>query len=103
MAQPRHRRATAATRGFGLALVALLSVAQTTLAPKSRVVDAITAALRARDFAEAAERSASALRQNPNDPQLWTLNGMSLASMGKRAEALQSFQRARGGGRLARD
>jgi hypothetical protein len=40
---------------------------------------------------------------NDNDPQLWTLNGMSLASMGKRAEALQSFQRARGGGRLARD
>jgi tetratricopeptide (TPR) repeat protein len=57
-------------------------------------VDAIRAALRARDFEHAVERSRSALRQAPNDPQLWTLQGIALASMGKRSEALQSFQRA---------
>jgi tetratricopeptide (TPR) repeat protein len=57
-------------------------------------VDAIRAALRARDFDQAVEHSRSALRNAPHDPQLWTLQGMALASMGKRAEALQSFQRA---------
>jgi len=57
-------------------------------------VDAIRASLRARDFEQAVERSRSALQHAPNDPQLWTLQGMALASMGKRAEALQSFQHA---------
>ncbi len=57
-------------------------------------VDAIVAALRARDFDRVVERSRAALQQSPNDPQLWTLQGMALASMGKRSEALQAFQRA---------
>lgn len=57
-------------------------------------VDAITAALRARDFEQAVEHSRSALRKAPNDPQLWTLQGIAFASMGKPSEALQSFQRA---------
>src|SRR3954447_14939258 len=57
-------------------------------------LEAIRAALRARDFEQAVERSRSALRQAPNDPQLWTLQAMALASMGKPAEALQSFQHA---------
>ena len=57
-------------------------------------VDAIRAALRTRDFERAIERSRSALRQAPNDPRLWTLQGIALASMGKRGEALQSFQQA---------
>jgi tetratricopeptide (TPR) repeat protein len=60
----------------------------------SEQVDAITAALRAKNFQQAVERSRSALQQTPNDPQLWTLQGMALGSLGKRAEALQSFQRA---------
>jgi tetratricopeptide (TPR) repeat protein len=57
-------------------------------------VDAIRAAMRARSYEEAVERSRSALRQAPNDPLLWTLQGMALASMGKRPDASQSFQRA---------
>ncbi len=72
---------------FGLAAAA--SAAQTTGA-----VDAITAALRDRDFATAVERSRQALKQAPKDPQLWTLNGLALARMGKRDEAIQSFQHA---------
>jgi len=62
--------------------------------PATGQADAITTALRAGHFEEAVERSRSALQRTPNDPQLWTLQGMALASMGKRPEALQSFQRA---------
>jgi tetratricopeptide (TPR) repeat protein len=89
---------------FGLAVVWLLSFG---LAASAQTVDsggpgtmpaaaveAITAALRAGNFAEAAERSRVALQKAPNDPRLWTLNGMALAGAGKHAAALQSFQRA---------
>jgi tetratricopeptide (TPR) repeat protein len=77
---------------FRLALALLLAIAQSAAAQTA--VDAITAALRARDFAQAVERSQAALREAPKDPRLWTLNGLALAGAGKRAEALRSFQRA---------
>ena len=71
------------TRHVAIVLSAVLSVG---LSGDNGIdqVDAITAALRARDFEQAVERSRSALRKAPNDPQLWTLQGMALASMGKR-------------------
>jgi len=81
------------TRHVAIVLSAVLSVG---LSGGNGIdqVDAITAALRARDFEQAVEHSRSALRKAPNDPQLWTLQGIAFASMGKRSEALQSFQRA---------
>ncbi len=81
------------TRHVAIVLSAVLSVG---LSGDTGIdqVDAITAALRARDFEQAVEHSRSALRKAPNDPQLWTLQGIAFASMGKRSEALQSFQRA---------
>jgi tetratricopeptide (TPR) repeat protein len=79
---------------LGLAIVLLAATGQIAFAQKTATIDAITAALRAKDFPQAVERSRSALQKLPNDPQLWTLNGMALAGMGKRTEALQSFQRA---------
>jgi tetratricopeptide (TPR) repeat protein len=80
-------------RRFGVALSLLVSLG---LGGDQRIgqVDAIRAALRARKFEAAVERSRSALEQSPNDPQLWTLQGMALAGMSKRIDALQSFQRA---------
>jgi tetratricopeptide (TPR) repeat protein len=60
----------------------------------AEAADAVTAALRARDFAQAVTRSQAALQQTPGDRQLWTLNGLALAGLGKRAEALRSFGRA---------
>jgi Flp pilus assembly protein TadD len=45
-------------------------------------VEAIRAALRARNFAEAVERSRAAMRPTPNDPQVWTLNGLALVGIG---------------------
>jgi Flp pilus assembly protein TadD len=44
-------------------------------AQTSGAIEAITAAVRARNFAEAAERSRVELLKAPNDAQLWTLNG----------------------------
>ena len=90
--------------GLTLAVVVALSPAasaQTRPAPTkpapsqpAAAADGVAAALRARDFAQAAERSQAALKQAPRDPRLWTLNGLALAGLGKRAEALRSFQRA---------
>jgi tetratricopeptide (TPR) repeat protein len=57
-------------------------------------IETVLAALRARDFRTAVERSRSALRTDPKNAQLWTLQGVALASMGKNAEALDAFGRA---------
>jgi tetratricopeptide (TPR) repeat protein len=54
----------------------------------------ISAALRARNFAQAVDLSRAALDRTPNDPQLWTLQGIALASLGNSKDALVSFQRA---------
>jgi tetratricopeptide (TPR) repeat protein len=56
--------------------------------------EAIMAALRARDFDTAVQRSREAVRTAPNDPQLWTLHGIALANQGNRTEALEAFERA---------
>jgi Flp pilus assembly protein TadD len=78
---------------LGVALSALISLGLAVVGAAEQG-DAIRAALRARDFEAAFERSRSALQRTPDDPQLWTLQGMALTGLGKRAEALQSFQRA---------
>ena len=85
-----------ALKRLGLVLVWVLSVNLVAWAQTKTGggVEAISAALRARNFAEAAARSRDALKQTPNDPQLWTLNGLALVGVGQRTEALQSFQHA---------
>ena len=74
-------------------VVALTSsaAAQTTSADAAA---STAAALRARDFAQAVEQSAVALKRAPGDPRLWTMNGLAQAGLGKRDEALRAFQRA---------
>src|SRR6266436_1134128 len=62
-------------------------------APQARI-DPITAALRANQFETAAELSRAALKEFPNDPQLWALQGIAFASQGKGPEALAAFQQA---------
>ena len=61
------RLSTATVTRLGLAIVLLAATSQTAFAQKSAAVEAITTALRARDFAEAAERSRAALQKAPND------------------------------------
>jgi tetratricopeptide (TPR) repeat protein len=57
-------------------------------------VQAIQAALRARDFTQALELANSALKQSPRDAKLWMLQGVSEAGLGKNKEALISFHKA---------
>src|SRR6267378_7608416 len=57
-------------------------------------VESISSALRAREFDKAVELSRSALRESPNNSQLWTLQGIALASKGDSKEALAAFQQA---------
>jgi tetratricopeptide (TPR) repeat protein len=54
----------------------------------------ITSALQARDYDRAVELSHSALQKSPNNPQLWTLEGIALISKGDSNNALIAFQRA---------
>src|SRR2546429_109345 len=56
--------------------------------------DTISSALRAREFEKAVELSRSALRESPNNAQLWTLQGIAFASKGDSKEALAAFQQA---------
>ena len=62
-------------------------------APKDQI-EPITSALRAKDFETAQRLSQSALQQFPNDAQLWTFQGIALASKGDSKKALAAFQQA---------
>ena len=57
-------------------------------------IEAITAALRAKDYDKAVELSRAALEASPDSAQLWTLQGIALVSEGKGKEALGAFQHA---------
>jgi tetratricopeptide (TPR) repeat protein len=61
---------------------------------QSAQVEAITSALRAREFDRAVRLSRSALQKFPNDAQLWTLQGVALAGEGDPKKALAAFQQA---------
>lgn len=61
--------------------------------PKS-AVDAVTSALRNKEFGKAGELSKQALKQFPNDAQLWTLQGIALDNQGESKNALVAFQHA---------
>src|SRR5262249_52597000 len=78
------------SRLFVLLLGTSLAMAQ---APASQI-DAITSALRAREFDKAVQLSRTALRAQPNDAQLWALQGVALASQGDAPKALAAFQQA---------
>jgi tetratricopeptide (TPR) repeat protein len=60
--------------------------------PPSTIAQPISAALRARDFDKAVELSRAALQREPNNPQLWTLQGIAFASKGDSKQALAAFQ-----------
>ncbi len=57
---------------------------------------AISAALHARNYSAALALLAPALRQSPNDAQLWTFAGLAYSGQGQKTEALQSFKKALG-------
>lgn len=57
-------------------------------------VESIRSALRQQEFAKAVELSRAALQQSPDNAQLWTLQGVALASTGDNKEALNAFRHA---------
>lgn len=67
-----------------------LAAAQTGSPP----VDEITAALRAKEYGKAAQLLQVPLRRWPQDPRLWTLQGMALTGVQRKSEALASFRHA---------
>jgi tetratricopeptide (TPR) repeat protein len=66
---------------------------RTSKAPQARI-DAVELALRSNQFDNAIELSRTTLKEFPNDPQLWSLQGVALASSGKGSEARAAFQQA---------
>jgi tetratricopeptide (TPR) repeat protein len=56
--------------------------------------DAISSALRARDYDRAVELTRDALKASPNDARIWTLQGIALSRKGDHAGALASYRRA---------
>jgi tetratricopeptide (TPR) repeat protein len=54
----------------------------------------VSAALRAGNFDQAIQLSKTALQHSPNNPQLWTLQGIAYASKGDSKNALPAFQHA---------
>ena len=77
---------------FSVVLLFCLSrvVAQTRESP----LESIRSALRAKDFDKAIELSRAALQNTPNNAQLWTLEGIALASKGESKSALSAFTQA---------
>lgn len=55
---------------------------------------AITGALRSGNYLAARKMAASALKQNPEDPRLWTLQGLALSHLADLAGAIESFRHA---------
>ena len=78
----------------GLVIVVLachsLALSQT----QDNQIESISSALRIRDFDRALELSRAALQASPNNPQLWTLQGIAFAGKGESKDALTAFQRA---------
>src|SRR4051794_14248260 len=56
--------------------------------------DAISSALRARDYDRALDLARDALKASPKDAQIWTLQGIALSRKGDHRGALASYRRA---------
>jgi len=80
-------------QGVCLAAVIAASVSVAAAATKEQI-EAISAALRARDFDSAVALARSALKASPDDAQLWTLEGIALSRKGDSRNALSSFEHA---------
>ncbi len=54
----------------------------------------ISAALRAKDYAQALQLTHAQLQQSPRDAKIWTLQGLALAGLGKDHDALSAYDKA---------
>jgi tetratricopeptide (TPR) repeat protein len=81
-------------RLLGLAIILIASPSLAFSQTTESSIEPITAAMRARDYDKAVELSRVALARFPDSAQLWTLQGIALASEGDNKDALPAFQRA---------
>jgi tetratricopeptide (TPR) repeat protein len=77
-----------------LLLIALCGLKISAQPSRENRTAAIVFALRARDYAAALDLLRPALRQSPNNAQLWTFEGLAYSGQGLKPEALASFQKA---------
>jgi tetratricopeptide (TPR) repeat protein len=79
---------------LGLVFVLIASPSPAFSQTTGTSIEPITAAMRARDYDKAVELTRAALAGSPDNAQLWTLQGIALASKGDNKDALPAFQRA---------
>ena len=78
----------------GLPVVLLFCVSSILGQTRESPLESIRSALRAKDFDNAIKLSRAALQASPSNPQLWTLEGIALASKGDSKAALSAFTQA---------
>jgi tetratricopeptide (TPR) repeat protein len=71
-------------------LVCLCAFAQ----DQERQIEAIASALQGSEFSRAVEMTRAALKESPNNAQLWAMQGAGYAGEGNKAEALTSYRAA---------
>jgi len=81
-------------RKLALAIFLLVGPAPAYSQTPEGQIEPITQALRARDYDKAVELSRAAIAAEPENAQLWTLQGIALVSKGDSKEALAAFQQA---------
>jgi tetratricopeptide (TPR) repeat protein len=79
---------------YGLGILLLVWVCATYARAQEGQIGAITSALRANEFAKAAELTRAALKEFPGNAQLWAMQGAAYSGEGKKKEALESFRAA---------
>jgi tetratricopeptide (TPR) repeat protein len=82
------------TNHLGLAIVLLILQSGIFGQTANDRVAPITSALRSRDFDKALQLLQPALQASPNNPQLWTLQGLAYSEKGDQKSALGSYQAA---------
>jgi tetratricopeptide (TPR) repeat protein len=82
-------------RGLGLVFFCVFFFSGLKAAQTEQVaVQQIASALRASQYTAALQLLEPALRQFPNDPQLWAMRGMALSGAGGLAQALEAYRHA---------
>ncbi len=77
-----------------LIAAAALGIVFLSAGPPTNIVDEVTAAVRARDYADALQLAGQGIKAAPRDARLWTLQGIAFSRSGRKDEALSSFYQA---------
>jgi tetratricopeptide (TPR) repeat protein len=81
-------------KNLTLGIVVLVCLRASLAQDQERQIEAITSALQAREFNRAVEMTRAALKEFPNDAELWAMQGAAYAGEGSKAEALAAYRAA---------